>query len=126
MKKKLIPVLAVAMSVALASCSSEKVEEGKEKVRKNIENDIDKISSALDSYIDDETALSLITDAPTDTTPKDPTPTTTADESEKVTQASDSTASPAPADFLRTSPSPSTIWPGMPTMRAFLQNIRSP
>ena len=99
MKKKLIPVLAVAMSVALASCSSEKVEEGKKKVRKNIEDDIDKISSAFDSYVDDETDLSLTTDAPSDTTPQDTTPTTTADESVKDTQVSDSTAATAPADF---------------------------
>lgn len=94
MKKKLIPVLAVAMSVALAACSSEKIEEGKEKVRKNLEDDIDKISSALDSYVDDETDLSLTTDAPSD-----PPLTTMADEDRKNTRASDSTAASVPADF---------------------------
>lgn len=61
LKKKLFTILTVSMSIALAACSSEKVEEGRNKIKKNVESDLDKVSSEIQSVIDDETDLFNLT-----------------------------------------------------------------
>ena len=82
MKKKLMAVLAVAMTVALVGCGEE-AEEKKNSISKKIDEKIDNVVSDVSKYVDDETDLRELTG----TTPVEDSseePTTTLPENEPV------------------------------------------